>query len=1039
MTRQRRYLRLVIVTLIVVFLVVGLKNLPRTQALENGVARTPPMGWNSWNNFACNLTPQLVEQTADVIVSTGMRDAGYVFVNLDDCWQDWRRTEDEHIVLDPDFQSPAWEGGMKALADYVHSKGLKLGLYSERGSRTCQGRMGSWGFETIDAQDYAAWGADYLKYDNCNIVAGSTMEGDDRNMLAALLGSGRDIVFSLCNWLFYDFEPEVGNLWRTTGDISASWTSIMSLYDQNVSLAGYAKPGAWNDPDMLEVGRGSLTLAENRSHFGLWSIMAAPLLTGNDLRVMTDPIKNILMNPEVIAVDQDPLGIQGVKVRDDGNYEVLVKVLHEPSTRAVALLNRASAAADITVSWSEIGLPPGRATVRDLWTHTDLGTFNDSFTVNVGTHDTAMLKIVSLEPGPTVVPPPPPTRTPAPTVTPFPTPPAPKQDPVVWYKFDETSGTTAVDSMGYRNATLTSGPTWVTGHEGNAVNLDGSNDYVNIPNPSGGSGLFRYLTDFTIAAWVQLDAAKTRAVVWNFGTGTWIYMYLEPNSSANTVRFGMTLWRDTYYTQHVDSASALPIGGWHHVAVTKAGKTAILYVDGDEVGRNSNMWLTAYNLGNTSQNYIGRPALSTTSPTAPYLDGQIDDFRVYNRALSKSEIRSFGNVPPAVSNDVASQNVQYSDAIQPVTVSATDIASDLPGLSASTQWSVDGGAFQPGLPSGLTFTPGPCPVNGMYGTCTWTLAGTVPVKPGTYVVRTTVSDGSASSNTDVTIVVTPEDARPYYNGNLLFWTSSVNSTSANVTLSAAVLDATALPTTDPAYDPYPGDIRNAKVTFFNRETGEDLLGCIGLPVGLVSAGDTETGMATCNTTLTADNNTGASQYTVGIAVSGYYARNSSEDDVIVTVAQPIPSNFITGGGYLVLSNSSGLVPGTAGSKANFGFNVKYNKGGTNLQGHVNIIVRSGGHVYQIKATALSSLGVAGTKANFSSKANITDITDPLNPISIGGNATLQVWMTDNGEPGTSDTLGIQLLNKDGGTWFTSNWNGTKTVEQTLGGGNLSVH
>jgi len=1037
MTRQKRYLRFVVFTLIAVFLVASLKNLPRTQALENGVARTPPMGWNSWNNFSCNLTPQLVEQTADVIVSTGMRDAGYVFVNLDDCWQDWRRTEDEHIVLDPDFQSPAWEGGMKALADYVHSKGLKLGLYSERGSRTCQGRMGSWGFETIDAQDYAAWGADYLKYDNCNLVGGSTMEGDDRNMLTALLASGRNIVFSLCNWLFYDFEPNVGNLWRTTGDISASWTSIMSLYDQNVQLAAYAKPGAWNDPDMLEVGRGTLTLAENRSHFGLWSIMAAPLLTGNDLRVMTDTIKAILMNPEIIAVDQDPLGIQGVKVRDDGNYEVLAKVLQEPSARAVALLNRASLTTTIAVNWSEIGLPAGQATVRDLWTHTDLGTFTDGISMTLGTHDTAMLKIVSLEAGPTVVPPPPPTRTPVPTPTATPTT-VPKQDPVVWYKFDQTSGTTVTDSMGYRNATLTSGPTWVTGHDGNAVNLDGTNDYVNIPNPTGGSGLFRWLSEFTVAGWVQLDAAKTRASLWNFGTGTWIYMYLEPNSSTNTVRFGMTLWRDTYYTQHVDSASALPAGGWHHVAVTKAGKTAILYVDGDEVGRNSNMWLTPYNLGNTSQNYIGRAALYATSPIAPYLDGQVDDFRVYNRALSKSEIRSFGNVPPSVSNSLASQSVQYSDPIQTVTIAATDIASDVPLLSALTQWSVDGGVFQSGLPSGLTLTRVlPCTADGMYGTCTWTLEGKALVKPGTYVVRTTVSDGLATSNTDVTIVVTPEDARAYYNGNYLFWTSSVNSTSANVVLSAAILDITAVPD-DPASDPYAGDIRNAKVTFVDMTTGMAFANCASLSVGLVDPSDLKTGTAMCNTTLTASN-TGASQYTVGVVVTGYYTTAASADVIIVTVAQPIPSNFITGGGYLVLSSSSGMVPGTAGSKTNFGFNVKYNKSGTNLQGHVNIIVRSGGHVYQIKSTAISSLGVAETQANFSGKANITDITDPLNPITIEGNATLQMWTTDNGEPGTSDTLGIQLLNKDGGTWFTSNWNGTKTVEQTLGGGNLSVH
>ncbi len=226
--------------------------------------------------------------------------------------------------------------------------------------------------------------------------------------------------------------------------------------------------------------------------------------------------------------------------------------------------------------------------------------------------------------------------------------------------------------------------------------------------------------------------------------------------------------------------------------------------------------------------------------------------------------------------------------------------------------------------------------------------------------------------------------------------------------------------------------------FTNRDTNTALPGCINLSVGLVNAGDTKIGIATCNTTLTASNNTGGTQYTIGIVVSGYYTRNDSADDDVITVAQPLTSNFITGGGYLVLSKSSGLVPGSVGSKSNFGFNVKYNKSGTNLQGNVNIIVRNAGRVYQIKGTAISSLGVAAPKANFTGKANIQDITDPLNPIAIDGNATLQLWMTDKGEPGTSDTLGIQVLSKNGGMWFSSNWSGTKTVEQKLGGGNLAV-
>jgi uncharacterized repeat protein (TIGR02543 family) len=313
--------------------------------------------------------------------------------------------------------------------------------------------------------------------------------------------------------------------------------------------------------------------------------------------------------------------------------------------------------------------------------------------------------------------------------------------------------------------------------------------------------------------------------------------------------------------------------------------------------------------------------------------------------------------------------------------------------------------------------------------------------PGNYTVTakftSTNANFTSSDGGPVNLTVTQEDVRAYYNGNSLFWTSSINSTSANVTLSAAILDASALPETDPAFDLNAGDIRNATVTFINRDTNTAFTGCSNLPVGLVNTDDLKTGIATCNTTLTADKATGASQYNVGIVVSGYYSRNSSEDDSIITVAQPIPSNFITGGGYLVLTNSAGQVPGTPDSKANFGFNVKYNKSGTNLQGNINLIVRSNGHVYKIKSNALSSMGVNGSQANFSSKASIIDITDPLNPITVEGNATLQLWMTDMGDAG--DTLGIQVLSKNGGMWFSSNWDGTRTIEQILGGGNLAVH
>jgi hypothetical protein len=387
---------------------------------------------------------------------------------------------------------------------------------------------------------------------------------------------------------------------------------------------------------------------------------------------------------------------------------------------------------------------------------------------------------------------------------------------------------------------------------------------------------------------------------------------------------------------------------------------------------------------------------------------------------------------PVVTNSLGggSQSVQYSDPLAPdVTIAASD--PDTPASNLTTSAA--------GLPAGLSLslvssTSG----STLPGSQTWRLAGAATDAPGSYPITVSVTDETGTTTTtSFTIVVAKEDARVAYNGNNLFWTSSASSTSANVTLSAAIRDISAV-TGDPAYDANAGDIRKATVTFVNRDTNAPFSGCTNLPVGLVSAGDSKTGTASCSTTLTASSNTGGTQYTVGIVVSGFYMRDDAGDNDIITVAQPQTSSFISGGGNLVLSSSSGLKAGTAGSKANFGFNVKYNKSGANLQGSANIIVRSGGRVYQIKSTAISSLGVASPKASFTGKANIQDITNPLSPVAVDGNATLQLWMTDNGEPGANDTFGIQVLNKSGGVWFSSNWNGSKTVEQKLGGGNVAV-
>jgi MBG domain (YGX type) len=311
--------------------------------------------------------------------------------------------------------------------------------------------------------------------------------------------------------------------------------------------------------------------------------------------------------------------------------------------------------------------------------------------------------------------------------------------------------------------------------------------------------------------------------------------------------------------------------------------------------------------------------------------------------------------------------------------------------------------------------------------------------PGTYTIT---PSGLTSSNYAITfktgtLTETQEDARAYYTGALFVSTSSPSSTTATVTLSATIKDITAVPA-DPAYDPYPGDIRNAKVTFINRDTNTII--AQNLPVGLVNLGDSTIGTVTYNWSVDIGSNNDSQQYTIGIIVSGYYTRNSSDDDTIVTVSIPPAAGSITGGGYLVMSNSAGLYPGAPGTKNNFGFNVKNSKG---VKGNINTIVRNNGRVYQIKGNSMTSLttqpatSTTGT-ATFNGKANIQDITDPLHPISIDGNATLQVTITDNGEPGSNDTIAVTLWNKNGGVWFTSNWNGTKTIEQKLGGGNLQV-
>jgi alpha-galactosidase len=369
-----------------------------------GLALTPPMGWNSWNKFACNVNEEMIRSMADAMVKSGMKDAGYEYVNIDDCWQ-ISRDASGNIVADPQ----RFPHGMKAVGDYIHSLGLKFGVYSDAGSKTCAGRPGGLGHEYQDALQYAAWGVDYLKYDWCNTTT-QDAKASYANMRDALDASGRAIVLSICEWGTakpWLWGKEVGgNLWRTTGDITDKWegqnkwpdgsccsNGMLAILDQQVGLQSYAGPGHWNDPDMLEVGNGGMNEAEYRGHFSLWALLAAPLIAGNDLRDMRPEIHDILTNEEVIAVDQDALGREGERIRKTGDLEVWAKQLRDGS-RAVILLNRGTAQQEIAASWEDLGYPTHvSASVRDLWQHKDLGRFTGKFSAPVAAHSVVMVVV----------------------------------------------------------------------------------------------------------------------------------------------------------------------------------------------------------------------------------------------------------------------------------------------------------------------------------------------------------------------------------------------------------------------------------------------------------------------------------------------------------------------------------------------------------------------------------------------------------------------------------------------------------------------
>jgi alpha-galactosidase len=373
--------------------------------LGDGLALTPPMGFNNWNAFGCSVNETLIRETADFFVSSGLKDAGYQYVNIDDCWSTMERGPDGRLVPD----AVKFPSGIAGVADYVHSKGLKLGIYGDAGTRTCAGYPGSLGNEEIDAQTWADWGVDYIKYDNCfNQSDGSREDFVNRysTMQRAIQKTGRAMVYSICEWgqsQPWEWARGVGHLWRTTGDITDSWSSIRDIIAFNAPLSPYAGRGHWNDPDMLEVGNGALTLIEKRTHMGMWAMMAAPLIIGTDLRIATEETLSILEDREIIAIDQDPLGVQAAIVSDASGLMVLSKPL-AGGDRAVALYNSTDVQALVSVAADAAGLPAADAYhLQDAW---DGGALEakSSIAAGVPAHGTTIYRVRPLQPS-EVVPP----------------------------------------------------------------------------------------------------------------------------------------------------------------------------------------------------------------------------------------------------------------------------------------------------------------------------------------------------------------------------------------------------------------------------------------------------------------------------------------------------------------------------------------------------------------------------------------------------------------------------------------------------------
>ena len=368
-------------------------------------AQTPPMGWNSWNKFGCNVSEKLIMDMADKMVETGMKDAGYEYVVIDDCWQ-VDRDSLGFIQADPD----RFPHGMKYLADYIHSKGLKFGLYSCAGSYTCQGRPGSRSHQFQDALMYAKWGVDFLKYDWCS-DEGQNAQAAYATMSDAIKESGRPIILSICEW--GEHEPwkwgkGIGHLWRVTADIRDCYqclfdwggVGVLNVIDKMADLYPYAGPGHWNDAEMLEVGNGGMTKDEYITHFSMWCMLAAPLMAGNDLTKMDKDTHEILTNKEVIAVDQDPMGEQGRRFMDMGEKEIWAKPLSNGEL-AVCFLNRTDFPWKLDYNWraqtiyfaNEVNIHANEYVIRDLWKHKDIGTTAQNTKTTIPAHGVLMVRL----------------------------------------------------------------------------------------------------------------------------------------------------------------------------------------------------------------------------------------------------------------------------------------------------------------------------------------------------------------------------------------------------------------------------------------------------------------------------------------------------------------------------------------------------------------------------------------------------------------------------------------------------------------------